>query len=60
MMVIRDEDSFEYFAYFSSALCVISPLLAGKAGGLVHSVWICEWLAGRSKLDVDTQFQTLH
>jgi len=27
---------------------------------LVHSVWICEWLAGRSKLDVDTQFQTLH
>jgi hypothetical protein len=27
---------------------------------VVHSVWICEWLAGRSKLDVDTQFQTLH
>jgi hypothetical protein len=43
--------------YFSSALCVISPLLAGKAGGLVNSVWICEWLAGRSKLHVDTQFQ---
>jgi hypothetical protein len=33
MMGIRDDDSFEYFAYSSSALCVISPLLAGKAGG---------------------------
>ncbi len=25
---------------------------------LVNSEWICEWLAGRSKLDVNTQFRS--